>query len=268
MEPIELSLKDQIDLFTNAAYAMDSESPLWQKGADLCLQYDIENKSDGVFTHSKSQRYLRNTIQSREAERLGLDLKIIEKQMDRCVAHHIFPEKLKTNMLADIVMSEALLYKDDVNQLLSHDDVRARIRQEYEEASPERREQNEGLKRAYERLRNYEREQIIRDGKTKEDVDIKKEIRAVLGGKLTEAVYQGIAPRKSDIPELVRKAKEKGLSADDVQKAIVNARMIAKHPELRGKNTGGRDKLADRQEKLENAGFVRKIINRKRQKDD
>lgn len=220
------------------------------------MQYDIENKADGVSKGSESLRCFRNTINSREVQWLGLDIGALEKNLDKCVDHRVFSEKVKTGLLAEIVMSDALLYKDDVNQLLSHDDVRAHIRQEYDGASPERREQNEGLKRAYERLRNYEREQIVRGGRTADDVTLKKNIKAVLGKEMTEAAYKGIAPHKEAIPELVAKAKEKGLSAKQIKEAVHEARRIAKEK-------AESDKLQDKQNTLEKAGFVRIILNKK-----
>ena len=259
MEPISLSVKEQLDLFSFALDAMHSSSSLWEKGANFCLQYDVENGKK-AYLHGGSELagYLHKTIDSNVARNLGLELEPLMNIMDAAIDKKVFNQAVKTHMLVKILESDAMLYKEDLNRVLSDAEIRSVVQDNFDKAAPRVREHDEGLKRAYTRLKNYEREQIVRGGRTADDVTLKKNIKAVLGKEMTEAVYRGVAPHKEAIPELVAKAKEKGLSAEQIKKAVHEARRIAKEK-------AESDKLQDKQNTLEKAGFVRKIINRRRQ---
>lgn len=245
MEPIELSVDDQVTLFCHAAANMGSDTRLWNEGADLCLRYDIEKKNSVTERGSKLCAYLNQTIDSDTNRIYGMEIRPLIKYMDMAIDKKIFIPRTKTYLLGKILKSDAILYKEELNKILSFEDVRRDIRDEFNNADPRRQESDEGLKRAYERLRKYEHDQILLDGRGVNDIKLKKEIKATLGGKMAEAIFEGIAPHKG-ITE--------GVNAD----ILKTARKMAQ-------DTAKKDKLADRQEKLEQEGFVRKVINRKRQ---
>ena len=253
MEPIELSENEQLRLFMGAVHDMSTGTSLWQKGADFCLQYDVAHGNNTRLRGSELMGYLNATVDNNKSKVMGLDLEPMIELMDQAIEAKVFTPHDKIFMFAKIVKSEALLYREDINRLLSQSSVRESIRNEFNEADPQRKEKDENLNRGYERLRNYEHEQIVRGGKSDKDVASKRKIRTVLGGKMTEGIYKGIAPHKG---------VTKGLPKDEItDAALKRARNIAHDNEEK-------DKLADKQEKLEKAGFVRKIINRKRQKVD
>ena len=247
MEPIELSVNEQLELFVAAAQNMSPNTNLWHKGADLCLLYDVEKQND-TTNGSKLMGYLYKTIHDENAKWLGLELKPIIAYTDEAIQKNVFKPRDKTYLLTEIVKSEALLYRDDLNLLLSQSSVRQAIQNEFNEADPQRKEADEGLKRAYARLRNYEHTQILKEGNEFWDMD--KPLRKVLGKKMAKAVRSGIAPSKDVTSKL--------LHEDQITKdTLMQARMIAKNV-----NT---DKLAQRQKNLEDKGFIRKIVNRRKQ---
>ena len=248
MEPIQLSAEEQIALFMELSSSQGTSSPMWEKGADLCLRYDIEQKQM-QSNKSKLQRYIARAMNSANTIYEDLNIASVEKYINKGVHSGIFSSDDKTALLAGIVLSGAVEDKKNLDHLFSREEVRAYLHREYNKISPENREKDEKLKSAYKRLRVFEQEQIVRGGRTADDVTLKKNIKAVLGKEMTEAVYKGIAPHKEAIPELVAKAKEKGLSAEQIKEAVHEARRIAKEK-------AESDKLQDKQNTLEKEGFV------------
>ena len=247
MGKTDLSDEELLELFCAAVKDQGTETPLWPKGAELCLQKDIENGAN-INGRSYLRAYLFNTINSRASKEVGLNLGSFEKYLREGVGRNILAPNEEIKMKAQIVSEGVLLYKEDRDRLLRDKNIRDHLDNLLLVNSDDEIQQNPKLSRLKRVLETYDRLQIIKEGN--ENLHADQELRKVLGAEVVVAIKEGITPHKKAIRELVARAKEKGLSAKQIKEAVHEARRIAREK-------AEKDKLQDKQNKLEKAGFVR-----------
>lgn len=240
MEPVELSVDEQEELFCSLAKVEGTESPLWQKGAEFCLQRDIEN---GVKSHNISavRHYIHTTLVSENSKIVGLDLDAFEKYVDKAISNQVLNSQDKNEIFAYIVESNIALDEKDLDKIFSNKAIHSYIKSMLENIDPVDIKLYDSTERAYTRLESYDRKQVALGDRTVDDVAKKRKIRKYFkSGAMTEAVYKGIAPHKTFTKNLPDNVAGKGTK--EFYETLHDAREMAK-------NTN-RDKLEDKQKKM------------------
>lgn len=160
MESIDLSAKDQLVLFQEAARGgLEPNTELWKKGAKFCFNDDKEKGRSVDRGGSQLCGYLSNTFDCRRVDRPSLDLPFVMAYMDKAIYEKIFTTETKDYLLAELLQSDLSINEQGMDKILSNEGVRKHIREKYEGRNEMQRD--EKIKKAYIQVCSYETRQKL-----------------------------------------------------------------------------------------------------------